>query len=218
MWGQIIGAGIGAIGKLFGGSSDRKAAAKAQKQQMAWDRHVLQNQIQWRVEDAKKAGIHPLAALGAQIAPASPLPGVPGGGDAIADGVGAIGDAIARALSKDVKLEQRRKEAEIRHLEANTMLAMARSRSEIAAARRVAQSLDSGKEENNMLKMDPFKGVKKEHRLMKTPADAVERDYGDIVSGIYGLLRFMDRWREEPKVYKWSDGKYRTRPEPKGSK
>lgn len=218
MWGQIIGAGIGAIGKLLGGGSDRKAARKAQQQQMAWDRHVLQNQIQWRVEDAKKAGIHPLAALGAQISPASPLPGVPGGGDAIADGMGAIGDAIARALSVERKLEQKRKEAEIRNLEANTMLAAARSRSEIAAARRMAQSLDSGKEENNMLKMDPFKGVKKEHGLMTTPADAVERDYGDIVSGIYGLLRFMDRWREEPKVYKWSDGKYRTRPEPKGSK
>lgn len=218
MWGQIIGAGIGAIGSLLGGRSDKKAAAKAQKQQMAWDRHVLQNQIQWRVEDAKKAGIHPLAALGAQISPASPLPGVPGGGDAVADGMGAIGDAIAKALSVERKLEQRRKEAEIRNIEANTMLATARSRTEIAAARRVAQSLDSGKVENNMLKMDPFKGVKKKHGVMSTPAEDVQREYDDWVSGAYGVLRFLDRWRKEPKIYKWSDGKYRTRPEPKRSK
>lgn len=33
------------------------------------NKNVLQNQIQWRTEDAKKAGIHPLAALG--ISPAS---------------------------------------------------------------------------------------------------------------------------------------------------
>lgn len=35
--------------------------------------HMYKNSIQWRVEDAKKAGIHPLAALGAPVASYSPV-------------------------------------------------------------------------------------------------------------------------------------------------
>lgn len=60
-----IGQGVGAIvDKIFG----NKSADKAYQQQ----KEFAQSGIQWRVEDAKKAGIHPLYALGAQTHSFSP--------------------------------------------------------------------------------------------------------------------------------------------------
>lgn len=69
----LIGAGsqlLSSIGGLFsgGGLSPRKAAAL----EAQYNREVMQNQIQWKVEDAKKAGIHPLAAIGAPTVSYSP--------------------------------------------------------------------------------------------------------------------------------------------------
>lgn len=55
------------IGGLFGASSARDAE-KAAARERALDRQMqldlAQNQIQWRVADANKAGIHPLYAMG----------------------------------------------------------------------------------------------------------------------------------------------------------
>lgn len=67
----ILGAGA-ALGSAFlKKKSDDKAADKAQSavdaqraQDIALQKEFAQNSIQWKVEDAKKAGLHPLAALG----------------------------------------------------------------------------------------------------------------------------------------------------------
>lgn len=60
----IAAAGIGALADIGGGLVDQyfneKSSDKAWKRQ----KKVLQNQVQWRVADAVKAGLHPLAALG----------------------------------------------------------------------------------------------------------------------------------------------------------
>lgn len=82
--GTVIGAGLGnAAGSALGGSS---SSDKRYDQQMAFaqsqdqfSRDYVQNAIQWRVEDAKKAGVHPMAALGIsspQYSAAS-LPSIP---------------------------------------------------------------------------------------------------------------------------------------------
>lgn len=54
--GTIIGAGIGLLGGMFSSKSAAKAEARS--------REDAQNRIQWAVADARKAGVHPLAALG----------------------------------------------------------------------------------------------------------------------------------------------------------
>lgn len=71
--------GLEAIGDFFGVNSakkEREEIIKAQKQMnyanMALQKEFAQNSIQWKVQDAKKAGIHPLAALGASGYTASP--------------------------------------------------------------------------------------------------------------------------------------------------
>ena len=57
----LISAGGSLLGGLFGHKSSSSASSKNRK----FQEKVYKNQIQWRVEDAKKAGLHPLYALGA---------------------------------------------------------------------------------------------------------------------------------------------------------
>lgn len=84
MLGSLISAGTSLLGGLFS-SNDAKKQIKYQKQ-------FAKNGIQWRVEDAKKAGIHPLAALGASTSNYSPVGN--GFGDAITQAGAQIGDAV----------------------------------------------------------------------------------------------------------------------------
>ena len=69
-WAGAAGAVLGGMGQFvsgFGGNDriDMSPMNKAWKRQ----RQVLTHQIRWRVKDAKRAGLHPLAALG--VSPAA---------------------------------------------------------------------------------------------------------------------------------------------------
>lgn len=68
-WGTAIGAGIG----VLGGALSNMNANQQQEKGMSAQREALQNSIQWRVADAKKAGIHPLYALNAPAFNVSPI-------------------------------------------------------------------------------------------------------------------------------------------------
>lgn len=59
-WLSIGGLAADVLGGIFGNKSAKKAAQNAYNQQVQF----AQNQVQWRVADAEKAGVHPLAALG----------------------------------------------------------------------------------------------------------------------------------------------------------
>lgn len=107
MWSAIGAIGAGLVSGLFG----KKAAAQqtaynrqAAEEDRAFQREVFQNQIQWKAQDAKKAGLHPLAALGGGAYSASSVstPGVAPdySGPAMQMAKG-IGDAFAAYKSKD---------------------------------------------------------------------------------------------------------------------
>lgn len=68
-WKDIAGAGASIVGDVFGiieARKDRAENARINESNNAMSRDFAQNGLQWRVEDARKAGIHPLAALGMQ--------------------------------------------------------------------------------------------------------------------------------------------------------
>lgn len=69
--GAIIGGVAGAVGNYFAQKSAQKQANKNQRRAEAHELNILQNQTQWRVQDAMKAGLHPLAALGMNPAQSS---------------------------------------------------------------------------------------------------------------------------------------------------
>lgn len=116
MLGDIIG-GIGSVVGGLLGASEAKKNRKLQKK-------FAQNGIQWRATDARKAGIHPLAALGASGAQYQPVNS--GLGSAVADGMSRIGaaanNASTAALDKaQVNSAIKVNEAQAKLLEAQTV-------------------------------------------------------------------------------------------------
>lgn len=85
--GSLISAGSSLLGSLFGGSGDTD-----------WRRQktVMKNQIQWKVADAKAAGISPLYALGA---PTTSWSGSVGSEPSIGNTLASMGQDIGRAVA-----------------------------------------------------------------------------------------------------------------------
>lgn len=68
MLGSLISAGASLLGGIMGNRSN----AKANEKNEAMQRDFANNSIAWRVADAKRAGIHPVYALGAPTMSVSP--------------------------------------------------------------------------------------------------------------------------------------------------
>lgn len=121
-WAPIAAAGVSALGNiaggLFGGGGKGKQgdAENFARQQLETQ---MQKSVQWRVADARAAGVHPLAALGAQV---SASPATPVGGDSNSDryNLGAsladVGQSIVRAIGTKMS-DQERDAATMRALE-----------------------------------------------------------------------------------------------------
>jgi len=86
MLGAILGAGASLLGSWMN--------SKSQDKNIQLQKDFAQSGIQWRVADAKKAGVHPLYALGASTTSFSPVS--VGGG--LGDGISAAGQNIGRAI------------------------------------------------------------------------------------------------------------------------
>lgn len=106
----IVGGALGGniIGGLMGQQATREAneanqrlAADQMRTNERLQREFAQHGIRWKVEDAIRAGLHPLAALGAQTHSFSPVS--VGGGvipdDSMANSVRSMGQDISRAVS-----------------------------------------------------------------------------------------------------------------------
>lgn len=96
MMGQLISAG----GTLLSGIIGSSSAKKQTKMQIEAQREFAQNGVQWKVADAKKAGIHPLAALGAQTHSFSPVSSSDPLPEAMASASQQIGGAITKSQNK----------------------------------------------------------------------------------------------------------------------
>lgn len=83
-WDGILGAAGSVIGSIFG-KSEADQNVKMQKQ-------FAQQGIQWKVADAKKAGIHPLYALGAQTHSFAPVQ------TGISENLASAGQSLGRAV------------------------------------------------------------------------------------------------------------------------
>lgn len=100
--GPAIGAAASLAGGLLGQSS--AAAARGDAERLASENIKLQKDfaqqgIRWKVNDAKLAGIHPLAALGANTMSFSPV-SISGGADmSLANSVSNMGQDISRAVN-----------------------------------------------------------------------------------------------------------------------
>ncbi|WP_276819088.1 hypothetical protein [Mailhella massiliensis] len=97
----------GAIGGLAGGLLDAGFSSQASAADKAWQKEVMQNQLQWKAADARKAGLHPLAVLGGGAYSGS-LSSRP---TSWADSLGKLGEGIGDAFAAYKSKEQIAKEA-----------------------------------------------------------------------------------------------------------
>lgn len=189
--GALISAGASLIGGAFGRKS-RSDEVKFQRQQ-------AKNKISWTVEDAKRAGIHPLAALGS---PAAGSFAAPVGGSPMGDAVGDAGAAIGRAISPMMR-ERHAAEMSVLRSEAarNTAEAEAVSRTAIQKVRRATQNIPS----------DIIESDNKGKRMSLGPGGVVlvppgvsqqklEDEIGEAAE-VYGFGRAMEmlaqKWKKE---------------------
>lgn len=97
---------LGAATNLFGGLLGKSSADKANEtnaamaaQNIALQREFAQNAIQWKVADAKAAGLHPLAALGASTTSFAPVTVGASGANPLADSLRSMGQDLSRSAS-----------------------------------------------------------------------------------------------------------------------
>lgn len=72
MWGAVAKAAADTATSLYNNQQNIHATNLANKQAYERAKEFAQNRIQWTVEDARKAGIHPLAGLGANVSFGAP--------------------------------------------------------------------------------------------------------------------------------------------------
>lgn len=108
--GALIGGGSALIGGAM--NSNSSAAAMRAQERIAADNIALQKQfakqgIRWRVEDAKAAGVHPLAALGANVSSFSPISIGTDFSSPVGDSISRAGQDISRAVSATMTKDER---------------------------------------------------------------------------------------------------------------
>lgn len=165
---------------------------KANKQNLALQKDFANNSIQWKVADARKAGIHPLYALGASTN--MPTFKISGQGDNLRD--------MARSVD-NMGLTQLQKKS----IQADIALKMARA-SEIS---RKAQNANS-QQDQDIINLQPgghaVKGNKDIQSNLKgydvvtplghrinvsptTPVSIIEEEYGELPALLYGTAKWL---------------------------
>lgn len=115
----LLAAALGAGGSLLAGKMGTDSQEKANRENIAFQKEFAQHGIKWRVQDAEDAGIHPLAALGAQTTSFSPSSV---GGDY--SYIDKMGQDISKLVSRfDIRaknrqeIEDKKQLEELRHME-----------------------------------------------------------------------------------------------------
>lgn len=99
-FGDLFGAGV----KLAGGALSESSANERAEKNIAAQKEFAQHGVSWKVDDAKRAGISPLVALGAST---SSFSNVVGGEGKFGDAVGDASQDISRAINAGSNHEQR---------------------------------------------------------------------------------------------------------------
>lgn len=101
-WASVISGGASIVGGLLGKSSADKATEASLTN--AANNNALQKEfakqgIRWRVNDAKKAGIHPLYAMGASIPGFTPSSVSLGGDNSLGRSIASAGQDVGRSVA-----------------------------------------------------------------------------------------------------------------------
>lgn len=196
----MLGNIIGAIGSIAGGFLGNKAQEKANRQNLKWAKDQAQNRIKWTVQDAKRSGIHPLAALGANVPTTSPgIVGATSFGDGVAAGAAQLGNAFNKSEAQELEnLQKDLIRSQIRQSDSVTSVNVARSRSILGAMRSGATNVDGVKA--TLPAKDFTSAMVMGHRVdpafTMSDAQVLEDRYGEAISIPAGVaIAASDLWK-----------------------
>lgn len=198
MWPAIIGAGASLIGSAIsarGASKTRKLAGKQFDAQM-------DETIQRRVTDAKKAGIHPLYALGASsgASPTASISGQSSTGSIIGTGIAEAGRQIQSAMDPVSRAQVRQLDASAGRDEAEALYIASKTKREeqeaISGPVSTFPATEPSPFRGKPIGIDTPMGLFKPER--PNMAEDLEQHYGGAMDAL-GLVQFLDEWWNRPE-------------------
>lgn len=233
--GSLISAGASILGGAFGGSKSRRnrdmvAAERKWQQDMRYEDWERQNNyLQRRVIDARKAGLHPLYALGAQPTTSGAMPSTPNmmsteSDAALGQGLANAGQALGQGLSQYAQAKQQKTYNSLVNQKLLAEIGETRARTEATIANQLNATRNfverSAVASVSRRLSDQYTGVQSrmtpnimdtpfgKHRTdpKKTTASEVADRYGDIVEALYGMgLLTYDTYKYNlvPKVNRY---------------
>lgn len=174
-----------------------RADARASRLNHRRQVRFAKNSLQWRVQDAKRAGLHPLAALGTQVTPYTPLQG--GGsvytGDAMPDAIRSAVGRVSDHFTKDPEGESRTR---LNNAQASVLEQQAQD----SLIARTAQSANARQDLSVKTPMEQITHQPNKN-MVYTPygvlplrpwskSQDVENETGDAGDSAWGILRLLD--------------------------
>ena len=185
----LVGAGTSLLGGMISNSSGKKESARARRaQETQWhheremQKSFAKNSVQWKVADAKKAGLHPLAAMGANTMSYSPqmVGDVPQHRDNTGETISKMGQNVSRAIMATQSKTQR-KMSELAFDNASLKNEMLRT--EVASAKaRLAQQINPPINDIKDIPLQRTKNVK--GAAWQEVGDVTDIGYAKTASGM----------------------------------
>lgn len=198
---------IGAIGNVIGGFLNRSHAEDINQRnlhqaQLNRDAQAefARNSIRWRVEDARRAGIHPIYALGAPTMSPAPITAGQVADTSLGASFGAAGQDLSRAINatrtqpeRADALFQTMRELEVKNMALrNDLLAAQISKVNQAGGTPAFPSLTGDTRSTKIFENAPAF----ETPRIEAQAQKVEDEYGEFTGDVSGAIRaFRDMLR-----------------------
>lgn len=207
--GGLLSGGLGLLGASWQNTAADNAADEA------WDRQkkMLTNQIQWRVQDATKAGLHPLAALGINPASGPAVANIGGGdlgaplaqmGQDVGDAISRFADPAEKTAASLAKLQLERGSLE------NDLLRQQIASQRMKNLQQRSPGIAGGLQypDGSLVPGDNKMGSKAvvyhDGTVMKVGQPGVAQqmadNYGDIVQELYGMYRLGVDYYNQPQI------------------
>lgn len=198
----ILGAALGAGASLIGGAMNRSAQNKANEQNYQAQKEFAKNGLRWKVDDAKKAGIHPLYAVGAptQSFSASYV-GDTSMGNALQSAGQDIGGAIRNTQPVNERVETFNEQMMTLQLERGTLeneLLRSQIRRSLVGSNPSFPSTNGSGASGDVLTSENAGAMVSSPIFPNvtvndhTPAQTVSDEYGDWVGDSHGFMRYLD--------------------------
>lgn len=201
----LLPAAISAGASLLGGAIGNQQKREGQEREIELQREFAQNGVRWKVEDAQRAGIHPLAALGATGAAYSPV-GL--GDNDTAATFSAAGQDFSRAIDATRTQGERNGVLGVKMAELSLERASLENdllRAQILDITRPRVPAFPSAAGGFNVPGQPGSGIKVAGHTVKpdpgwSDAQDVEDRYGDIIQMLYGAgVLGADAWHNAPK-------------------